>query len=1098
MYWNTTHPLFNDTQAQIRNFIKDAYVNWETDYILLGGDADDYRYNGECIIPFRALTYSFDYGQVKIPSDLYYGCLDGNYNSDQDSFWGEFNDGANGTYVDLFAEVYVGRASVDSIEEVSNFVWKTIMYEYSSDPYLEQVLMVGENLPGDGGAIKDETINGSNAGGFTTVGIPGDVYNISTLYDRDWQPSGWPTSELINRINNGINIINHIGHSGPGWNMRLTPSDVENFINDHYCFIYSIGCDPGAFDHDDCIAEAFTTTPHGAFATVHATCTIGGTNYYDREFYDAIYGENITELGRANQDSKEDRLIAGWIDRIQFYAMTLFGDPEVSMKQPLSPDHDVSMTNLTAPLYVMPNETFLVNATIINFGGDNETDVLVNLTVNGIVQENDTISILPSGNETTLSFNCSLPLGVHKVGIMIQPVSNETITLNNVLNRTVICGPDVAITSISTPTSLYINNTVEIGATVSNKGKNNLSDLNLTLKIDNIIVDNITISMLLSGQAIYQTFEWMPTTSKLCVLSVYVAPVSNENYTLISNNHVNTTIHPVDHIVYVDDDGGKDFTTITEAIRWIGTGDSIFVYNGTYHENVYIYKTIKLIGEDKNTTIIDGMGYKTIHIQIYDVNISGFTIQNGIEGIHIDGRWYGYRETITGNIISNNQYGMLLESSWYNIITDNIISNSFVSLDLRRSWFTTDYNIITGNNISNVKFGIVAGGSNNIITGNTIISYSSAYSAGIMAGGSNNIITGNNISNATYGIMTGGSSNNINNIITGNNISNNNNGITIQTQLYCNNTIITGNNILSSNVYGIYIVFSGNETIYHNNFVDNTHNAYDDSVTTNIWDNGYPSGGNYWDDYTGEDNNGDHIGDTPYNISGGSSKDNYPLMGTYGQPNAEFTYTQQGMNVTFNASSSYDYDGTIVSYDWDFGDGSNGSGSLLSHTYVTAGSYLVVLTVTDNEGKQDTTSKIILNSPPVFGSPNPTNGSTGNPLSFTWSIPITDPEGNTFSWTIQCSNGQSSSATGATNGTKTLALTSLSYVTTYKVWVNATDPTGSGLYTRRWYTFTTKVSQPPVFGSPTPTNGSTGNPVSLTWSIPITDPEGNTFSWTIQ
>jgi hypothetical protein len=92
----------------------------------------------------------------------------------------------------------------------------------------------------------------------------------------------------------------------------------------------------------------------------------------------------------------------------------------------------------------------------------------------------------------------------------------------------------------------------------------------------------------------------------------------------------------------------------------------------------------------------------------------------------------------------------------------------------------------------------------------------------------------------------------------------------------------------------------------------------------------------------------------------------------------------------------------------------------------------------------------------VFGTPSPTNGSTGNPLSLTWSIPINDPEGNLFSWTIQCSNGQVNSATATSNGTKLLTLSGLAYSTTYKVWVNATDPTGSGLYTRKWYTFTTK------------------------------------------
>jgi len=138
------------------------------------------------------------------------------------------------------------------------------------------------------------------------------------------------------------------------------------------------------------------------------------------------------------------------------------------------------------------------------------------------------------------------------------------------------------------------------------------------------------------------------------------------------------------------------------------------------------------------------------------------------------------------------------------------------------------------------------------------------------------------------------------------------------------------------------------------------------------------------------------------------------------------------------------------------------------------------------------------NSPPVFGTPSPVNGSTGNQLSFTWSIPINDPEGNAFSWTIQCNNGQTNSGSGATNGTKSLALSGLAYSTTYKVWVNATDPTGSGLYTRRWYSFTTKANLPPLFGTPSPVNGSTGNQLSFTWSIPINDPEGNTFSWTIQ
>jgi len=83
----------------------------------------------------------------------------------------------------------------------------------------------------------------------------------------------------------------------------------------------------------------------------------------------------------------------------------------------------------------------------------------------------------------------------------------------------------------------------------------------------------------------------------------------------------------------------------------------------------------------------------------------------------------------------------------------------------------------------------------------------------------------------------------------------------------------------------------------------------------------------------------------------------------------------------------------------------------------------------------------------VFGLPSPGNSSIGNPLNLNWSIPINDPDGDALSWTIECNNGQTNSGTGASNGIKLLPLSDLVYSTTYKVWVNATDPTGSGQYT---------------------------------------------------
>lgn len=187
------------------------------------------------------------------------------------------------------------------------------------------------------------------------------------------------------------------------------------------------------------------------------------------------------------------------------------------------------------------------------------------------------------------------------------------------------------------------------------------------------------------------------------------------------------------------------------------------------------------------------------------------------------------------------------------------------------------------------------------------------------------------------------------------------------------------------------------------------------------------------------------------------------------------------------------------------GAGPNGQKTIILNGLSYSTGYRVWVNATDPTGSNTYTRKWYTfttkpsNSPPVFGTPSPTNNSIGVTLSLIWTIPINDLEGNTFSWTIQCNNGQTNSGTGATNGTKSLSLSGLTYSITYKVWVNATDPTpGSNIYTRQWYTFTTKTNLPPVFGSPNPANGSIGNKDKFNWQIPINDPEGNTYNWTIQ
>jgi hypothetical protein len=376
---------------QIRGYLfhlkNDIYPNLE--YLLLGGDGiNDEDSNPEegNFIPVRTLYMSSAIpgleGDFYIPSDIYYGCLDGSWNGNRNNKWGEINCD-NVDDVDFTRHLSVGRACVSSPEEIEIFIEKTIQYNLNKEKkelYLNNCLAVGELL------VPSLNIYGGDYLDDHVIPHIPNGYRIEYLYEKYWYPEEWVPQDVIDKIDEGINFLVHIGH-GTTVTTTMNEWDGTGLSNDEEpFFLFSEACQIGKFT-EECFTETLCLNygnNAGAFAAITNTELV--PNKYIGEF-----AENLTlkimsykPLGKALAET-QGLLSTNLCDKEMIwlvYAANLLGDPTIPISSAV-PNEQPPTANFTIePNPAKIGETVWFNSSLYSHDNDENGQEIVNWTWN--------------------------------------------------------------------------------------------------------------------------------------------------------------------------------------------------------------------------------------------------------------------------------------------------------------------------------------------------------------------------------------------------------------------------------------------------------------------------------------------------------------------------------------------------------------------------------------------------------------------------------------------------------------------------------------------------------------------------------------------
>lgn len=635
-----------DIQEEIRNCIKDHYLNHGTQWVCLGGD--------DTIIPIRYCLPRTTYGEV--PADIYYADLDGgSWDLDSDGIYGEPGDV---TETDLTPEVYYGRIPAATSQQVTDYINKVTMYE-SVDPdgFANSWLYVRR------GKAEGQRLSGNDR--------PDDFPDYDPYpedkrdyYREDIQPywqatpahffadgfTSWDQQFYGDYPLNAANLVDvissgyhHIAYSGHGWKWHLEkgnfgPDHILQLTNTIPCIVRSGGCSSAAFDQayqnhrEIMMPDAFLFNPNGGAVIFFGYCRTTGSGAPQEQLWEEIFKNNIRNSGEAFAAMKRHFAPSVVNDPYYQYIYVFLGDPAIDFMQD-EPDRNLHMDSPAGcEVFDIQGDLVIWWSAAGNGFGPGETVRFEYSDDSGshwyAVPEAEAI---PYNDQTFTWEKPSLPEGqTYRMRIVsnAQPSvwaqSRTDFSIRRLGLLTVTSTPFRELQVWGThPNRTNYTFTVIIGNTVT---------------LEATQIDELTFvgwknkdGILLCADRIY-SFDFFVDT-ELTIEYAYLGP---EIVYYVNDDTPENGIAPGD-----DDNNGltpqtpmRHIQALLDKYPELGWGDVINTSIGTYTENILIndgYIGLTLRGADQDTTIIDGNqnGPCLKLVEFGAGAITGFTFTNG-------------------------------------------------------------------------------------------------------------------------------------------------------------------------------------------------------------------------------------------------------------------------------------------------------------------------------------------------------------------------------------------------------------------------------------------------------------------------------------